>query len=331
MKTIGIGAAIVDIVAEIPADEILVKLGLPKAGMTLIDENAHNSILKAIGDLPQTIATGGSAANTIGGLARLGVDTAFIGKIADDTTGRFFKDDQTTNNIRPLLLYSETMPTGKCISLVSPCKERTMATFLGASSTLTAQEISLEECSLLYVEGYILYNRPLIETVMRQAKEMGAKVALDLASYNVVADNRDLLEELVEKYVDIIFANEDEAREFTSMGAEEALELLASQCEIAVVKIGARGSLVARADERCRIGVIDALPCDKTGAGDLYASGFLYGLGKGRSLKMCGDIGAVLSSKVVEVMGPKMDEQRWQEISELVSKIENGEDIVTVF
>lgn len=332
MKIIGIGNALVDIVAEIPTDEVLVKLGLPKGAMTLIDEPTHNSIIKAIADLPQTVAAGGSAANTINGLAILGTPTAFIGKIAHDSVGEYFRNDQISNNIQPILSYSDSMPTGKCISLVSPCKERTMATHLGAASSLEAREVIIPtECSLVYLEGYLLYNHSLIESIMQQAKVKNVKIALDLASYNVVADNLDFLRELIEKYVDILFANEEEAREYTGMGAEEALELLAEQCEIAIVKIGARGSLVARGSERCKIGVIHAVPCDKTGAGDLYAAGFLYGLTQGYELKKCGDIGAVLSSKVVEVMGPKMDDNTWNDIKNLVKQIENGDNIVNIF
>lgn len=331
MNIVGIGNALVDIVTEIPSDEVLIKLGLPKGAMTLIDEKTHNMIIKATFDLPQTIATGGSAANTISGLARLGIATAFIGKIAYDQTGEFFKEDQITNHIKPRLLYSDCLPTGKCISLVSPCKERTMATYLGAASTLDAAEVLIPECSIIYIEGYLLYNHNLIESIMQQAQAKGVKIALDLASYNVVADNILFLRKLIADYVDIIFANEEEAREYTGMEPESALEVLVQQCQIAVIKTGARGSLVASGAERCRVGVIDATPCDKTGAGDLYAAGFLYGLSKGYTLKMSGDIGAILSSKVVEVMGPKMTNGHWCDILELVGRVEKGEDIVTLF
>lgn len=331
MNIIGIGNALVDIVVEIPSDEVLVKLGLPKGAMTLIDESTHNLILKAIGNLPKTVAAGGSTANTISGLARLGVKTAYIGKIAYDQTGEYFKEDQIASHISPRLLYSDCLPTGKCISLVSPCKERTMATYLGAASSLEAAEVTIPHYDLIFVEGYLLYNHTLIESVMKQAKADGIKIALDLASYNVVADNLDFLKHLITQYVDIVFANEEEARQYTGLEALEALEILAAQCEIAVVKIGASGSLVAQGDQRCRIGVIDAVPCDKTGAGDLYASGFLYGTSKGCSLKMCGDMGAILSSRVVEMMGPKMSDDTWVEIIDMVARIEKGEDIVTVF
>lgn len=331
MNIIGIGNALVDIVTEIPSDETLVRLGLPKGSMTLIDHSQHNAILKALAGLSHTTAAGGSAANTINGLAKMGSRTSFIGKIADDTTGDMFRRDQQSNRINPLLLHSEDLPTGKCISLVSPCKERTMATFLGAASTLQQHEVIIPDAHLLYIEGYLLYNQELIESIMKQARDKGIKIAIDLASYNVVADNLEFLKELISRYVDIVFANEDEAREYTGKNAEESLEILAQSCEIAVVKIGARGSLVAGAGERHHVGVIEATPRDKTGAGDLYAAGFIYGLTRGHAMKTCGDIGAILSSKVVEVMGPKMSDNTWDEIALLVAQVENGENIVNIY
>lgn len=329
MKIVGIGNALVDIVTQIPSDATLEQLQLPKGSMTLIDIETHNNIIKMIDYAAATFTTGGSAANTINGLARMGTQSAFIGKIADDMAGNFFRDDQITSGIESLLLYSTELASGKCISLVSPCKDRTMATYLGAASDLSPNEVILPKCDMIYIEGYLLYNHSLIERIMELAAEQGIKIALDLASYNVVEDNRDIIERLIIKYVDLVFANEEEARAYTGKEAQEALDIMASQCETVIIKIGARGSLLARNGEQVKVGVIDAVPCDKTGAGDLYAAGFIYGLDRGHSLKMCGDIGAILSSKVVEVMGPKMDNARWQDIESLVRRVENGEDIVT--
>lgn len=331
MKILGIGNALVDIVAPIPSDATLQQLNLPKGAMTLVDLDTHNHILELIDSSSATFTTGGSAANTINGLSRLGTQSAFVGKIADDTTGNFFRNDQLASGIEALLLYSTELPSGKCISLVSPCKERTMATYLGAAGDLQPDEITLPACDMIYIEGYLLYNHSLIERIMELAAAQGIKIALDLASYNVVEDNREVIERLIKQYVDLVFANEDEARAYTGKGAEEALEIIDSQCETVVVKIGARGSLLACNGQRARVGVIDATPCDKTGAGDLYAAGFIYGLDRGYSLKTCGDIGAILSSKVIEVMGPKMDDERWMEVDRLVRRVENGEDIVTIF
>ncbi|MEG2478752.1 MAG: PfkB family carbohydrate kinase, partial [Mucinivorans sp.] len=173
------------------------------------------------------------------------------------------------------------------------------------------------------IEGYLLYNEVLIERAMLLAKRQGLLVALDLASYNIVNEHKDVIKRLVAKYVDIIFANEDEARAYTDLEAEQALEQIVSQCPIAVVKLGVRGSLIARGSERYKIGVIqECISRDKTGAGDLYAAGFLYGLTQGLPLEVCGEIGSILSSYVVEVVGPKMGSKTWAKIREKVSDLQ---------
>lgn len=331
MSVIGIGNALMDILVHIPSDKILSDLNLSKAAMHMIDLERHHNIVKLIDHLPKSHAAGGSAANTINGLAKLGVDTAFIGKVGRDHTGQLFCEDQRTNNIKTIIEVTDENPSGKCISMISPCGERTMATFLGAAICMNENSVdrtSIRGYKVLYVEGYLIYNQPLIEAAMSKAKEEGLIVALDLASYTVVADNMEFLNYLIDKYVDIVFANEEEAREFTSLEADQALNHLSERCHTAVVKIGAEGSLIASGEQRHRVGVIDATPIDKTGAGDLYAAGFLYGLCKGLPLKMCGDIGAVLSSKVVEIVGAKMEETLWCEIRELVMAIERGEEVV---
>lgn len=331
MSVVGIGNALVDILIQIPSDDILAKLDLPKGSMTLIDFEKHMELCQAFEAIPRTLAAGGSAANTINGLAKLNTQTAFIGKIGNDPTGEEFRRDQINSNITPVLQISNDTPTGKCISFVSHCGERTMATYLGAAATMQApqiEELDLRGNKILYVEGYLLYNESLIEQALKQAKDQGLTVALDMASYNVVADKRELLTRLIRQYVDIIFANEDEAREFTGQEPQQAIEQLSHLCQVAIVKIGAKGSLIASGTERYTIGVIQATPCDKTGAGDLYAAGFLYGYCRNYPLKMAGDIGAILSSKVVEVMGPKMTDQQWVEITDLVRRIEHGEDLV---
>jgi len=334
MSIIGVGNALTDIIIDIPSESVLDRLGFPLGGMYMIEEEDHYRLLDIISGYPHSFAAGGSAANTINGLAKLGLPVAFTGKVGNDITGREFAADQTTSGISTWLEVSDDMPSGKCISMVLEGGERTMATYLGSSINVSGHELTpqrLKENKILYVEGYIVYNRALIEDVMRRAKEAGLMVALDLASYNVVKDNREVLHYLVAEYVDIIFANQQEAFEFTGLDEREALESLAEFSKIAVVKTGACGSLVARGKDRFHVGVIDdAIPRDKTGAGDLYASGFLYGLCKGYSLDVCAEIGAILSSKVIEVAGPKMDECQWSEIRGLVERIENGDHVVAV-
>ena len=152
----------------------------------------------------------------------------------------------------------------------------------------------------------------MIET----AKESGCKVVLDLASYNVVEANRDFLNELLSQ-VDIIFANEEEAKSLTMTEAEESLEYIASKVDTAIVKIGKKGSLIKRGEERAVIGCNKVNVIDTTGAGDMYAAGFLYGLIKGYDLERCGTIGNLLAESIIQVIGAKMDESRWNEFREL--------------
>jgi sugar/nucleoside kinase (ribokinase family) len=165
---------------------------------------------------------------------------------------------------------------------------------------------------------------PLIHKACSMAKEQKMKIALDLASYNVVETNISSFSQVVDDYIDIVFANEEEARVFTGSQPLKALELLSEKCEIAVVKTGAKGSLLKKADEIIKIGTLPVKCTDTTGAGDLYASGFLYGYANNLNLEKCGLIGALLAGNVIEAPGAKIDEKKWQEIRKLVSEIIGG-------
>jgi sugar/nucleoside kinase (ribokinase family) len=166
-----------------------------------------------------------------------------------------------------------------------------------------------------HIEGYWVQNRDLISTAMRLAKKSGLKVSLDLASYNVVAENLDFLKQITRDYVDILFANEEEAKAFTGKDPEEALNEIASVCEIAVVKVGAQGSYVKREGKKYEIPPLSGISClDSTGAGDLFASGFLYGLTKELPLDECGKIGTIVAGNIIQVIGTKLDDKKWNAI-----------------
>jgi sugar/nucleoside kinase (ribokinase family) len=162
---------------------------------------------------------------------------------------------------------------------------------------------------------------PLITEACRIAKQNNLKIALDLASYNVVETNLGNFKKIVEEYVDILFANEEEAKAFTGMDAETALYRLSDLCETAVVKVGADGSWMKRGEEVIKIGTIQVTSKDTTGAGDLYASGFLYGMANGESLEKCGLYGAILAGKVIEIIGARLNDNIWVEIKRLISEI----------
>ncbi|MBI9035940.1 MAG: adenosine kinase [Bacteroidales bacterium] len=314
---LGIGNALVDIMTKLENDSFLEENNLPKGSMQLIDHELSEILDAKSTDLEKSLASGGSAANTIHGIARLGMQTGFIGKVGNDEFGNFFHNDLENNKIESLL-HRVDEPTGKALALISPDSERTFGTFLGAAVGLTADDIiesEFQKYQILHIEGYLVQNHDLMLAALEMAKKTGMKISLDLASFNVVEANHEFLINIVEKYVDIVFANEEEAKAYTNMEPEEALEELSQICEIAVVKVGKEGSFIKRGKEKVFVAPMEAERRDTTGAGDLYAAGFLFGLVKGYSLESCGKIGTLLASKVIEVIGAKMDDSRWSDIN----------------
>jgi sugar/nucleoside kinase (ribokinase family) len=316
MKVIGIGNALVDILTNINSYDILKKLDLPLGSMQLVDANRMKAALNESKGYSQTLASGGSAANTIHGLGQLGVETGFIGKIGNDELGRFFENDMKSVGIKTSLAIGNDA-TGTALAFITPDSERTFAVYLGAAIELSSRDLSAGTFlgyDMLHIEGYLVQNQALIETAVKLAKESGLKVSLDLASYNVVDANREFLHRIISEYVDIVFANEEEAKSFTGKSPEESLGLMAKMVDIAVVKIGSKGSLIQKGNEVFKVGVIKAKPIDTTGAGDLYAAGFIFGLSKNLPLSTCGELGALLSGNVIETIGPKMQTEVWEKI-----------------
>ena len=293
--------------------------------MSLVGSELQSQISKEVAGQPHSLSLGGSADNTIRAMARLGSEVGFIGKVGNDNTGDRFEQALHNLGIEGKIFRGEN-PSGKCISLVSPDGERTMLTHLGAAAEMHAEDISpaiFEGYDCLYIEGYLVQEHSLIETAIRTAKEQGLQVAIDLASFNVVEENLEFLRGIVAKYIDIVFANEDEARVFS--GEEEpinALQYISEMCDLVVVKIGTKGALIKHKGEVLHIGIMAAAKrVDTTGAGDFYAAGFMYGLCEGLSLRQCGTIGAITAGKVIEVVGPTLGEEAWNEIGILVNRV----------
>lgn len=316
MRILGIGNALVDIMVSLPDDSFLVDHKLPRGSMQLVDKDVSDKILQSITDFPVRITSGGSAANTINGLARLGVDTGFIGRLGKDEPGKQFISDFHKNNVYPHISYSETH-SGKAIALISPDGERTFATYLGAAVELGASDISdnvMTHYDLVHIEGYLLQNYDLIERAVYNAVENGVRVSLDLASYNVVSEHIDFLRKLIPGKVHILFANEEESLALTGEKPENALLCMAEMAPISILKTGAKGSMI---HDRHKITYVNALPSDckdTTGAGDLYAAGFLYGLISGKNMDICGRYGSILSGHVIRVIGAKIQEDHWPPI-----------------
>jgi len=315
-KVLGMGNALTDILLQIGDDAILNKLNLPKGSMQLVDEKKSEEISALLADVKPIMVTGGSASNTINGITKLDGKAGFIGKVGADTVGEFFKNDMLQNGVTPHLELSQS-PSGKCTVLVSADGERTLCTFLGAACEIDAADLKPEMFAgydIFHIEGYLVQNHELIRTAVKMAKEAGLLVSVDLASYNVVEANLAFLNEMIRDYVDIVFANEEEARAFTGKEPEEALIHISEHCDIAVVKIGKDGSYIKSGEKSVKVLPRLAECIDTTGAGDLYASGFLYGLANDYPHEVCGKIGSLVSSKVVEVIGAKMTDEVWAEI-----------------
>jgi sugar/nucleoside kinase (ribokinase family) len=327
-KILGIGNALVDILIRIEDEAILEALQLPKGSMTLVDINRSNQILEKLEGYPRSLAAGGSAANTIHGLGMLGAQTGYIGVIGNDAYGQSFEADMKHAGSEPFMVRSDTV-TGRAVALITPDSERTFATCLGAAIELTASDLDIlqpepnkgvfSQYDVLHIEGYLVQNHELIERAVILAKQAGMKVSLDLASYNVVEEHLEFLQKLVTDHVDILFANEEEAEAFCGFQPKKALHHISDFCEIAIVKTGRSGSMVKSGEVVSEIDIIPAERLDTTGAGDLYASGFLYGLTRGWSLERCGYAGTLLAGNIIEEIGAKMNATRWNKIKKELS------------
>ncbi len=325
-SVLGVGNALVDIIIALQDDYTLEQFGLPRGSMTLVDSALSGLIYNSTRQWHKSITTGGSAANTIHTLACLGASCGYAGEISHDELGIVFENEFHEKGIATHFSYSNT-GTGRAMVMVSPDSERTLATYLGAAAELVPGIFTPELVKpyrYLYVEGYLVQDRRLIENILKTGNETGLTVAIDLSSFNIVAENRDFLQDLIEKYVDIVFANEEEAFAYTGFQPEKAAGIISEQCGLAIVKTGKSGSLIRKGHITLKIEPVPATALDTTGAGDSYSAGFLYGLTRGLSLRKCGDIASLVSSKAVETLGAKIPDHSWPELLRKVGEIENG-------
>jgi sugar/nucleoside kinase (ribokinase family) len=307
----GIGNAIVDVVGQ-AEEALLIKHGLTKGAMSLIDAAAADRLYGLMGQGLEM--SGGSAANTIACIAALGGRAAYIGKVADDQLGDVF-----THDIRAVGVTYDTPPlrgglsTARSLIFVTPDAQRTMQTFLGATTQLGPEDVHaeyIESAEVLYLEGY-LWDQPRAKQAMRdaaaRAKAAGVKVSLTLSDAFCVDRFRDEFLELAEHHVDILFANESEILSLYQVDTfDEALQRVRAHCEIAALTRSEKGSVVVSGNE---VHVIDAQKgvrvLDTTGAGDAYAAGFLYGYTQGKDLAICGRLGSVMAAEVISQYGAR--------------------------
>ena len=309
----GIGNAIVDVLAQAD-DALLEKHGLPKGAMNLIDAPTADRLYSVMG--PGIEASGGSAANTIAGIAALGGRTAYIGKVAQDQLGDVF-----THDLRAVGVTYDTsrlvggLPTARSLIFVTPDAQRTMQTFLGATSQLGPEDVNMDYITaskVVYLEGY-LWDQPRAKEAMRNAaiaaQKAGVKVAFTLSDSFCVGRYRAEFLDLVEKHVDILFANEHEILSLYEVdNFDDALQKVRGQTEIAALTRSEKGSVVVKGNE---VHVIDAVPgvkvVDTTGAGDAYAAGFLYAYTQGWDLAKAGRLGGAMAAEVISHYGPRAE------------------------
>ena len=309
---LGIGNAIVDVLAKV-GDNFLSERSLAKGSMTYVEAAKAGEIYNDI--IPERQVSGGSAANTVAGLASLGADCAFIGKVHDDELGRLFKRDIGAAGIdcftQPL---DEGPVTARSIVLVTPDTQRSMFTYLGASRKLSKSDIDeklISQSKYLFIEGY-LWDEESSRDALLYACELAHKhnrnVAFSVADTSSVKTHRAEMKKFIGKYVDVLFANEEELMElFEEKDFYKCLDLIKPMVEISAITRDSRGSVVVHGREKIFVEAeqMEKEVVDSTGAGDLYASGFLYGMVKGRSLGTCAVIGSIVASEVITHYGAR--------------------------
>jgi sugar/nucleoside kinase (ribokinase family) len=316
----GVGSPVVDQVAHVSEDFLNTVAG-EKGGMVLVDAKAIDNLLETLPHSP-VIAPGGSAGNTTFALAQLGVPSRFIGIVGNDVPGNYYrKSFAGIGGDASRICTRNAMSTAQCLSLVTPDGERTMRTHLGAAASMDITDIKKEMfagCRHVHVEGYLLFNRDLFVHVLQTAKSEACSISVDLASFEVVDHSKEELPGLLKKYVDIVFANEEEVQSYAgSDHPEDCLDKLAEGCETVAIKFGAAGALLHNTQETCHVSAIPVENVvDTTGAGDLWAAGFLFGHIHGYRLKQCGDLGSILGAAVVQQEGGSIPEDEWDQITQ---------------
>ena len=311
LDVVGIGNAIVDVLVQ-TQDSFLEQHGLSKGGMALIDEQQAETLYQSSG--PGLETSGGSVANTMVGIAQLGGRTGFIGRVRDDQLGSIFSHDIRAVGARfdtPAATSGAT--TARCLIYVTADAERTMCTFLGASTQLEPQDLDLsmvKETKVLYLEGY-LWDSPAAKRAFIAAaeacREAGGQVALSLSDGFCVDRHRESFLDLVNGHVDVLFANEAEIKSlYETDDFDTALERVRGCCSVTAITRAGEGSVVLNGDQRWDIGIFNlGSLVDTTGAGDLYAGGFLHAYTQGESLERCGELGALCAGQIVTQLGAR--------------------------
>lgn len=309
-EVLGIGAPVIDLVLQVP-DAFLKALSGTKHGMQGVSSETIQQLIAQSQSTP-SLRPGGSAANTIKGLARLGHRTALFGKIGTDVYAEPLIDSLEAHGVQPLLLSSETATT-QVVILVAPNGERTFRTFFGAGYELTQEELApllFQNVHLVHLEGYSLLNSHVFERTLEMAEAAGCTISLDLGSHEIVTSHRQRILDALPN-IDLLFCNRDELMALLQSEPEVGCDQLCELCTTVVILLGKEGCLVGRGTERTRCAAYPANVLDTTGAGDLFASGFLHGFLTGRSLELCAHFGTILGGAITEVLGAELSEKEW--------------------
>jgi sugar/nucleoside kinase (ribokinase family) len=311
LDVVGIGNAIVDVLVQAD-DRFLDDHGLTKGTMALVDESQAERLYASVG--PGLETSGGSAANTLAGIAQLGGRAGFIGRVRDDQLGQIFAHDIRSVGARFDTPAAASGPsTARCLILVTPDAQRTMCTYLGASVNLEPADLDLElvrQAKLLYLEGYLWDSEEAKRAFIAAAevaRASGGQVALSLSDAFCVDRHRASFQELVDGHVDVLFANEMEITAlYEANSFEEAADQVRGRCRVAALTRSEQGSVVLSGEDTIAVAPVHLGDLvDTTGAGDLYAAGFLHAYTQGEALERCGQLGSLCAGQVVTQLGPR--------------------------
>lgn len=310
----GVGNALVDMEFEV-SDDTLDSLSVEKSLMTLIDEERHHELLASLSDQQDKRCSGGSAANTVIGCAQLGGKTFYSCKVADDDTGTFYMNDLNDCGVHSNLGLDNREPgvTGKCIVLITPDAQRSMNTYLGITQKISSREIdknAIAASKMAYIEGYLVPEiaaREAAIEVRKVAEAAGVKTALTLSDINMVKFFKDGLQDIIGSGLDMVFANEDEAKAmFETESLDDCVQGLKGLAKQFAITRGPDGAVLFDGHELIEVKADKVQPVDTTGAGDIYAGAFMYGMTHGHPFRQCGELAGAAATKLVTQFGARL-------------------------
>jgi sugar/nucleoside kinase (ribokinase family) len=327
---VGMGHALMDIIVDVDY-EFLNKLGFEKGSMVLINDEQHHRLIEQLKDKKLLKATGGSASNTSKGVSILGGKSAFMGLVGRDDNGKTYEKLLMDSGIKAALKYSEKN-TGTSIVCITPDRERTMLTYLGAASEFKEKDVDediVKNSKILHIEGYFVGNPGTYTAVlkaMKIAKNHNRMISMDLSDTGLIKAKIDTFKELLKEYVDIVFVNEHEAKAFTDKEEEDAVHILSEYCDVSIVKLGAKGSIIKHHDKINNIKTLHKIPIHKVevintnGAGDAYASGILYSIAHNVLMEKAGKIASYISSRVVSIPEATLNHSIEHEVKRIIEE-----------